>query len=103
MTTLIGPRLSPPGGAYQTLTFQCPRCGLHDVQIDIWHGPYGDHTVRLNGMPPDQPTMARKRLWHATQDEARGFDSLTVTPSIDRTGLDPCGGWHGHIKNGRTE
>jgi hypothetical protein len=95
----LSPRLSPPGGAYQELGFLCPRCGKHEIMIAIWNGPHGDHPVRLNGLPPPS-TVATKRLWHAEQDEYRGWDSLSITPSIDRTGLDPCGGWHGFITNG---
>lgn len=96
----LGPRLSPPGGQYQELAFLCPKCGKHEIMIAIWHGPHGDHEVKLNGMPPGEVLRGIKRLWHAEQDEHRGWDSLSVTPSIDRTGMDTCGGWHGFITNG---
>jgi len=103
MTKLLdlSPRISPPGGAYQEIAFRCPRCGNHEIMIAIWGGPHGDHEVRMNGMPEGQTLRGIKRLWHAEQDEYKGWDSLTITPSIDRTGLDPCGGWHGFITNGQ--
>jgi hypothetical protein len=97
---LLGPRLSPPGGQYQELGFLCPRCGKHEIMVAIWNGPHGDHEVPMNGLPPEQQQNVVKRLWHAEQDEHRGWDSLSITPSIDRTGMDPCGGWHGFITNG---
>jgi hypothetical protein len=97
----LNPALSPVGGVYQSLTFDCPRCRKHNVLIDIWGGRAGDHVVPSNGFPPSQPApMLQKRLWHAEQDEHRGWGSLTITPSIDRTGIDKCGGWHGFITNG---
>jgi hypothetical protein len=101
--TDLSPRISPPGGAYQEIAFLCPRCRKHEIMIAIHHGPHGDVEVPLNGLPAGQEMRAVKRLWHAEQDEHKGWDSLSVTPSIDRTGrdpMDPCGGWHGFITNG---
>src|SRR5690349_11429175 len=93
----LGPRLSPPGGAYQSLVFTCPRCGAHEIEVNIWNGPHGDHIVPVVGL---KNTKAVRRLWHAEQGPYNDWDSLTITPSIDRTGVDKCGGWHGVITNG---
>lgn len=97
----LQPRISPPGGAYQEIAFLCPRCQKHEIMIAIWNGSAGDFDLPLNGLPPPG-LVAGKRLWHAVS-ASPDLSDLTITPSIDRTGLDPCGGWHGHIKSGRAE
>lgn len=100
----LDPTLDPwhpsPEKKYQTLSFRCPLCGKGAVQIDIWSGQAGD-VVLTTGAPP-------RRLWHAEQDEHKGWDSLTITPSIDASdqphkGFDgnPCPGWHGFIALGK--
>lgn len=93
----LSPSLSPPGGAYQVLKFLCPRCQKHQVEAEIWTGPAGPHRV-----PHHNGTGAifERRLWNATQGPHKDWGSLTLSPSIDRTGKDPCGGWHGHVING---
>jgi hypothetical protein len=98
----LSPRISPPGGAYQEIAFLCPRCGKHEIMIAIRPGPHGDVEVPLNGMPPGQELRGVKRMWHA-EAKSPDLSDLTITPSIDRTGMDPCGGWHGFITNGKAE
>lgn len=98
--TNLNPRMSPPGGAYQEVDFLCPKCQKHQIMIAIWGGAAGDHEVKMNGMPAGQELKGMKRLWHAEQGPERGWDTLTITPSIDRTGMDACGGWHGFVTNG---
>lgn len=99
----LSPRLTPPGGTYQELTFRCPKCQQHEIGFAIWPGPAGDVRVPINGLPADWPGEREgvKRLWHAEQGPDMDWDSLSITPSIDQSPCgDPCGGWHGFITKG---
>lgn len=91
----LSPRLSPPGKVYQELAFRCPRCQKHEIMIAIWPGPACDYPVRYG------ENEGSIRLWQADQGATRDWDSLSITPSIDRSPCgDPCGGWHGFIVKG---
>lgn len=97
----LSPKLfDPPDGhyrVYQSLKFLCPRCRKHEIMIDIW-GLASRDRVEVSAVEGES---AIKRLWHAEQGPCSDWNSFTITPSINRTGLgDKCGGWHGFITAG---
>jgi Family of unknown function (DUF6527) len=65
------------------ISFKCP-CGAEDRVCIEFNNP-------LDGLGPHDPS---RNLWNRTGDD---FETLTVTPSIQRIG--GCG-WHGFITNG---
>lgn len=98
----LDPQLSPDGGEYRELSFKCPRCQSHRLMIDVWVKAPAEERVKLNGdLVKDFYQI--KRLWQFKQT-APGWETVTVSPSINRQGRtppDPCGGWHGFITNGQ--
>lgn len=95
----LRPRLSDPSEeGSQFLVFLCPICRKHEIGVDIWAGKAG--VVDLGARPDG--TRNIKKLWHAEQGPHRDWETLSITPSIDRSPCgDPCGGWHGFITNGQ--
>jgi len=95
----LHPRLSPMSGpdewGTQFLAFRCPKCLEHEISIYIWSGP----AIEQKRQYPE--VTLTQRVWHAEQGPHRDWDTLTVTPSVNREGCgDKCGGWHGFITNG---
>lgn len=69
------------------LAFDCPcGCGTR---------AYVSFTNPMDGKPPPHRARAEPR-WDRTGDT---FETLTLSPSILRSGPDSCG-WHGYITNG---
>lgn len=92
----LSPRIGQPGPhGEQFLAFRCPRCRHHEISIEIWSRPHGEIERELSG------EKYKVRVWRAEQGPYRDWDTLSLSPSINRDGLgDKCGGWHGHITDG---
>jgi hypothetical protein len=88
MTALaeLTPRIVPHGDATFSLIFLCPKCRKHEIGVDCW--------------PFEAKFYEGRNVWHWTPDT--DFTNLSLTPSINREGLDKCGGWHGFVTNGET-
>lgn len=95
--TELDPRLRVADtGDRAWIAFKCPRCQRHEISIDFWGQEAGEATF---GAYPDG-TPIRLRMWHSPQGTNVNLETLSLTPSVNRDGLDRCGGWHGHLTNG---
>lgn len=99
--TVTGPReyaiRVPTLAEAQGLRFLCPVCFQENG------GPVGTHGVEVafegRGVAPHQGSHDRAGAPSRWSVSGRGFDDLTLTPSIDLAG-GGCG-WHGFVTSGR--
>lgn len=97
LTELRARPLTATTGQWHEIAFLCPRCQSHEIAVAFWSGAPGN--VQVGHTEEGAPII--QRMWHQEGDD---FDTLSLTPSINREGLgDKCGGWHGFITNGEAK
>lgn len=70
------------------ITFLCPHCRVERLAVHF------ANPIDPDGWLGRVMWATLSRTWHRSGDT---FDTLTLTPSIDASGV---GHWHGHIVNG---
>lgn len=78
------------GGLRVGLTFDCPHCQKERLGVSFHHqGHEAMEDAVIHAKAPAE------KIW--TLSGADSFETLTLTPSIDASGV---GHWHGFITNG---
>lgn len=87
------------GGDYVGMTFRCPHCPPGERGETTYLGIWFSEPIDANNHPDiDWPQyMLAHPDHHYWQRHGDLFSSLTVTPSIDASGV---GHWHGFITDG---
>lgn len=85
------------------LIFRCPKCRKHEIAVDFWPGEIGERAAKDAGGKAYKLKVWKcrgRRVQTSGDDCCYDLNDISLFPSINRTGLDACGGWHGFINHG---
>jgi len=89
------------GGDVVGITFRCPHCPAGERGKTTFLGVMFTHGIDRDGTDTDEQDWPDYMIQHPKEHfwlrTGEAFESLTLSPSIDASGV---GHWHGFIENG---